>query len=135
MGVEKNRAAEARDRKRGRAASKIWNAEFVGYINPELTEDEKETYDAWAASEGFWEALEAFPDDGINLSLKKEPKTGGFLASGTQRRPDSPNAGFVVTARGGAASTALGRLLFTLKILSHYEKWSERQKRPAADRW
>ena len=111
------------------------NAEFRGYVNLNLSEDEKERYPAWAASGAYWEALEGFTEAGVNLSLKRERKTGGFLASGTQRAADSPNAGLCVTARGRDASTALGRLLFCLTILSKKERWEDTQPLANPDRW
>jgi len=111
------------------------NAEFRGYINLELTDAQKETYPAWVASDGYWQALEGFTADGVNLSLKRERRTGGFLASATQRSPSSPNAGLCVTARGKEATVALGRLLFCLTILSRKERWEETQALSNPDRW
>ncbi len=111
------------------------NAEFRGYINLDLTEDQKGMYPTWAASGALWEALEAFTESGVNLSLKRERKTGGFMGSATQRAPDSPNAGLCVTARGKDASTALGRLLFCLTILSKKERWEDTQPLANPDRW
>jgi hypothetical protein len=73
--------------------------------------------------------------DGVNLSLKLDPKGGGFLASATQRRADSPNAGLVVTARGRDAATAWGRCLFCLALLGHKERWEDTQPLANPDRW
>lgn len=111
------------------------NAEFRGYINLDLTEDQKATYPAWAASEAFWSALEAFTEGGVNLSLKRERKTGGFMASATQRDPESVNAGLCVTARGKDAATAFGRVLFCLTLLSKKERWEDVQPMSNPDRW
>lgn len=111
------------------------NAEFRGYINVSLTDEQKGHYSAWAAGAAYWEALEGFVEAGVNLSLKREPKTGGFLASGTQRDPNSPNAGLCVTARAQLPSTALGRLLFTLTYLALKERWEDTQPLSSPDRW
>ncbi len=111
------------------------NADFRGYINLDLSDDQKERYLAWAQSEAYWQALEGFTDQGVNLSLKRERKTGGFLASATQRDPDSPNAGLCVTARGKEAAVALGRVLYILTILSRKERWEETQPLANPDRW
>jgi hypothetical protein len=111
------------------------SANFRGYVNLTLTEDQKEHYPVWAASEAYWNALEGFAEIGVNLSLKRERKSGGFLASGTQRDPDSPNAGLCVTARGKDASTAFGRLLFCLTVLSAKERWEDVQPMSDPDRW
>jgi len=111
------------------------NADFRGYINLELSETQKAAYPSWSQSGAYWEALEAFTDAGVNLSLKRERKTGGFLASATQRDPDSPNAGLCVTARGKDAGTAFGRVLFILTLLSHKERWEDTQPLSNPDRW
>lgn len=112
-----------------------WDAPFRGYINLSLDAAQKANYDKWAAGEGYWEALEGFTSGGVNLSLKWVPKEECFLASATQRRADSPNAGLVVTARGRAASTALGRVLYSLTILAHHERWEDTQPLADPDRW
>lgn len=124
--------------KAARKSSKVvkgWDAEFRGYINLNLSDEQKAGYEAWAESASFWEALEAFTGDGCNLSLKWVGKEGHFLASATQRREDSPNAGLVVTARGKSAGTALGRVLFTLTILARHERWEDTQPLADPDRW
>lgn len=111
------------------------NAEFRGYINLELSDAQKQTYTAWATSASFWEALEGFTHDGVNISLKRERKTGGFIASATQRDPNSPNAGLCVTARGKDAATAWGRVLFCLTVLSKKGRWEDTQPLSNPDRW
>lgn len=112
-----------------------YDAVFKGYINLNLSTEQKAAFDSWAGGASPWEALEAHVADGVNLSLKVEPKSGGFLASATQRRVSSPNAGLVVTARGGDATKALLRVLFCLVILSHAERWEDVQPLADPDRW
>lgn len=121
-------------RKQGAMAGK-YDAAFRGYINLNLTDEQKATYDAWASGASLWEALEFHVADGVNISLKIDPKGGGFLASATQRREDSPNGGLVVTARGRDAATAWGRVLFCLTVLSHAERWEDVQPLANPDRW
>lgn len=111
------------------------NAEFRGYINVDLTDEQKEQYPRWSASASYWEALDGFTSIGVNLSLKREKKSEGYLASGTQRATDSPNAGLCVTARAKDAATALGRLLFILTVLSSSERWEDVQPLADPDRW
>ena len=111
------------------------DAAFRGYINLQLSADQKAAYDEWSGSASLWEALEGFCADGVNLSLKLDPRNEGYLASATQRRAASPNAGLVVTARARDAGTALGRLLFTLTVLSHAERWEDMQPIADPDRW
>ena len=112
-----------------------YSAEFRGYVNLSLSEEQKATFDKWAEGSSPWEALEGQVADGVNVSLKIEPKSGGFLASATQRRSGSPNAGLVVTARGSSAGKAFLRVLFCLTILSRKERWEETQPVADPDRW
>lgn len=112
-----------------------YDAVFRGYINLDLTAEQKESFPAWCEGGSPWEVLEASVSDGVNISLKIEPKSGGFIASATQRRVNSPNAGLVVTARAGDAGKALFRLLFCLVILSHAERWEQLSPMKDPDRW
>lgn len=135
MGVN-DRVDEAKHRKgKAKEDEAGWDAVFRGYLNVQLSEEEKEHYDEWAASASFEETLEGAVSAGVHVSLRYEVRSGGFLASGTQRREGTPNSGLVVTARARTASLALGRLLFTLAVLSHYERWEERQPMADPDRW
>lgn len=111
------------------------DAEFRGYVNVNLSDEQKANYDAWAQGQGYFETLEASVASGVNLSLKLDPKGGGYLASATQRNPASPNAGLVVTARGRDAVTAWGRVLFILTYLGHKERWEDTQPMADPDRW
>lgn len=120
--------------KRGKVGG-VDDAEFRGYLNVNLTAEQKGMYPAWAASSSYWEALQGFAESGVNLSLKRERKSGGFLASGTQRNPESVNAGLCVTARASNASDALGRLLFVLTGLSRSDRWEDVQPLADPDRW
>lgn len=111
------------------------NAEFRGYINLNLSADQKAQYPAWFAGSSPWEALEAFVGDGVNIALKREKGGEGFLASATHRREDSPNAGLCVTARGRDAATAFGRVLYCLTLLGHSERWEDLQPMADPERW
>lgn len=124
--------------KPARKPSKVgegWNAAFRGYINLNLTAEQKAPFEKWSESASFWEALEYHTFDGVNLSVKHVPSEQCYLASATQRREASPNAGLVVTARADGAAKALGRVLFCLVILSHAERWEDVQPLAAPDRW
>lgn len=111
------------------------DAVFRAYINVSLSAEQKEGYDDWVVSEYYWPMFDHMVSSGVNLSVKREPKTGGFVASGTMRDPESPNAGLVVTARGGDGATAFGRLLYTLAYLSTSERWEDIQPVVGADHW
>lgn len=111
------------------------NAEFRGYINVNLSDEQKEYYLAWSESASFWESLDAFVTDGVNIALRREKGGESFLASATQRREDSPNAGLCVTARGRDPATAFGRVLFILTYLGRSERWEDVQPLADPDRW
>lgn len=112
-----------------------YDAPFRGYINLVLSDAQREAFTSWADGGSLWEALAFHTGDGVNLSLKLDPKGEGFLASATQRREDSPNAGLVVTARGRSAEVAWCRVLYCLTVLSHAERWEDLQPLANPDRW
>jgi len=112
-----------------------YDAKFVGYVNYTPSADEKAVFDEWCDSASFWETLHASVEDGVNLSLKVDAKNSCYVASGTQRREASPNAGQVVTARASEPHKALARLLFILAILGRKESWSATAPVNDPDRW
>lgn len=132
---QNDRNFKERPAKQSSAVGKDNDAAFRGYINVSLSDEQKAAYEVWGASASVWEVLEASVSDGVNLSLKLDPKGGGYLASATQRRASSPNAGLVVTARGKDAATAWGRVLYILAILGHKPKWEDTQPLASPDRW
>lgn len=112
-----------------------YNAQFRGYINLVLSPDQKAAFDLWATSASVLDALDTMAGDGVHLTVKWDAKAKCYLASGTQRREDSPNAGLVVTARADNATKALFRLLYCLVVLSHAERWEDTQPMADPDRW
>jgi hypothetical protein len=119
----------------GRPVGSVYDAAFRGYINLNLSPEQKASFEAWSQGSSPWDVLEAQVADGVNIALKLDHKGGVFLASATQRRVGSPNAGLVVTARASEAGKALSRLLFCLVILSHQERWEDVQPLADPDRW
>lgn len=111
------------------------NAEFRGYINVNLSDEQKENYVAWATSSSYADAFEYQVSIGVNVSVKRSLKEGCYIASGTQRDESSPNAGLCVTARGKEAGVALGRLMFILTLLTKKERWEDTQGVANPDRW
>jgi hypothetical protein len=132
-GVEdaKHKDAPAKPRK----VAEGWDAAFRGYINLNLTDDQKEGHASWSTSPSVWDALERHTSDGVNLSLKWVAKEECFLASATMRREASPNAGLVVTARGRSAGVAFTRCLYCLEILGEADRWELIQPLADPDRW
>lgn len=112
-----------------------YDAPFRGYINVNLSDEQKSNYLAWAQTESPWDVFGAACADGVNIAIKYNPKERCFLASATQRREASPNAGLVCTARAREPQVAWGRLLFILAVLSHHERWEDTQPIADPDRW
>lgn len=136
MGTDKT--AYARKTKSTRTTSVVGEGDFApfrGYINLSLSDEEKKPFDAWAQSEDMWLVLELQIADGVGVAIKLDPKGNGYLASATQRRAGSPNAGLCVTARGGSAYVSLARLVFSLAILTRSPNWEDTQKMADPDRW
>lgn len=111
------------------------NAPFRGYINLNLSADEKAAYQAWATPDVVFGTFERAVVGGVNVSVKIDPRGAGVLASATQRRSSSVNAGLCVTARAGDAVTAFGRLMYLLNILERAESWEATQPMAEPDRW
>lgn len=111
------------------------DAPFVGYINVTLTPDEKAGLESWERGGGLWAVFGSAITDGVNVSIKREVKSGGYLASATQRRPNSPNAGLCVTARAKDPALAFSRLMYTLDILARSENWTDTADVANPDRW
>jgi hypothetical protein len=130
---EANHGSNA-DRKRGKVGEG-YDADFRGYINLELSASDKERFSVWVSSSDATEMLASAVEDGVNLSLKRDPRGSGFLASATQRRSNSPNAGLVATARAGEPNLALWRVVYVLSILYVTGHWEDRQKVADPDRW
>lgn len=111
------------------------NSPFRGYINVNLTDLEKQAYPEWAKPETVFEVFAAAVASGVNVSVKREVKSQGFLASGTQRDIHSVNAGLCVTARAKDPVTAFGRLMFILGVLNRSENWEDTAPLASPDRW
>lgn len=117
------------------AGASAGNAEFRGYINVNLTPEEKGAFAEWLDQDTFWTVLSGAVADGVNVAVKPDPKQAGFLASATQRREDSVNAGLCVTARAGSPELSLTRLAYILALLGRSERWEDTQPLADPDRW
>jgi hypothetical protein len=111
------------------------NAEFRGYINLSLSDEEKSAWEAWSVTPDVWACLDAQVEQGVNIAVKRERATNGYVASATQRDPSSPNAGLCVTARGRGAGVALTRVLWCLAVLGRSDRWEDTQPLANPDRW
>lgn len=111
-----------------------YNAAFRGYINLNLSDEQKDLMPAWLEASDMEEEIRTWCLEGCVLSMKLDPKTGNYVASGTQRDEHNPNAGLAVTARAGHPVKALYRLLYVLSILGH-ASWQEVHPMADPDRW
>jgi len=117
-----------------RKVGEAFDAEFKGFINLELSKAQRDQFVLWTEEVDLAERMGVHCTDGIVLSVKVDPKSGGFMASGTQRRVLSANAGLAVTARAKDPFTALWRLMFLLEILGG-GSWEDVQPVANPDRW
>lgn len=111
------------------------NAPFRGYINLSLADAEKTAYNKWATPDVVFAVFDRAVAEGVNVAIKPDPKGQGFLASATQRRESSVNAGLCVTARASDPVTAFGRLMYMVSILERSESWEDTQPVANPDRW
>lgn len=93
------------------------NAAFVGFVNVDLTDDDKKTFSKWVEQVSFGEALQLHIDDGCVISIKVDQRSGGYSAAATQRRESSVNAGLCINMRAGEPVRALQRLIFVLSAV------------------
>jgi len=111
-----------------------YNADFRGYINVNLSEEQRDHLPLWLENADVEKFCKAWCATGLVLSMKLDPKTGNFMASATQRNEQSHNAGLAVTARANSPVKALQRLLYILDILGA-GKWEDVQPMADPDRW
>lgn len=129
------------DNGKGKSSAKLaevgtrGDAAFRGYINLDLNKDEKAAYVKWASPDNVFAMFSIALEDGVQVATKPDPKQNGFLASATQRRTTSVNAGLCVTARASDPVTAFGRLMYLLSILARSESWEDTQPMANPDRW
>lgn len=111
----------------------VSSAQFRGFINLDLSDKQKADFPAWLDSIVQADFMDVVCTDGLVLSVKVDAKSGGYMASATQKREGSVNAGLACTARARDTVTALQRLLYTLALLG--EDWEAKQPVANPDRW
>lgn len=74
-------------------------AEFVGYVSLTLTEEHREKYEVWAATEqGIQDAHNDAFDLGYQLGIKRDVSDGTFSCSISCWDEKRPDAGIIYTA-------------------------------------
>jgi len=129
--MEKRR--EKTERETATSKRKI-EAKFAGYVNFEWNDLQKEAYAVWADKFNFWSELDAQTEKYRRISVGWDAYHQCYVASAFERDADSPNAGYICTARGVDSSTALSRLLFLISELMP-DEWVKPQSKPKQDLW
>jgi len=135
MGAFGDGASRKNKRSAAKKSGEEFGDDFKGWINVNLSDEEKETFGKWFEGAAFWENFVFFASDGCSLSVKPNTRDGGFLAVAVHRRVASPNYGLGVSARARTPDVALGRLIFVLTILNREESWEAVQPMADPDRW
>ena len=109
-------------------------AKFVGYVNFEWSDVQKEAFGIWVLKFNFWDELNAQTAKYRRISVGWDTYHQCYVASAFERDTDSPNAGYICTARGVDAATAVSRLLFLISELMP-DEWVKPQSKPKQDLW
>jgi len=100
------------------------DADFLGFLNVNLSDEEKAQFASWVSSAPVGELLTDLLDDGNVVSLKQDKKGKGYAAAITQRWAGSPNAGYCINMRADEPVKALTRMLFVVSVVLG-EDWKE----------
>lgn len=88
------------------------NTSFRGFVNVELTKEQRDAFSHWFDASLFWDAVHAFIMDGYKFSLKYEPKNETIACYMQTDNPDSPNSGLVLSMRHEFAWKAIARTVY-----------------------
>lgn len=136
MGQVDEAALARRDKRAARrSGGGAGQAEWRGYINVQLSDDDKAQFDEWMRGDDPWETLTEAALAGVVCSVKRDGEKRTFLASLTQRNAGSVNAGLCVTARGKSAGVALFRCVFLVARLGVSARWEDGAALADDDRW
>lgn len=130
--IKAEKRAKAADARAAKAAAQ---AEWRGYINVQLSAEEKAEFDDWMHLEEPWDRLTEAVENGCVVSLKKDGSSSAFLCSITQRTEGHVNAGLSITARSKEAGKALFRAVFLVARLGVQENWEQAAPLADDDRW
>lgn len=135
MGMNDRRQSAKEEKAVTRGLAPEGEAAWRGYINVDLTDAEKTEFVEWAMTDRPWQVLDNAVQAGVVITLKQNVRGGGCLASATQRRASSVNAGLCVTARASWSATALMRVVFLLERLGVASDWAAAHPLADPDRW
>lgn len=135
VGANDRKQSDKEERREQVRNKKGLSAEWRGYINVELSADEKAQFDEWMRGSDPWDVLQEVVASGCVVTIKLNAGSTGFLGSVTQRETSSVNAGLAVTARSSDATKALFRAMFLVAKLGVHADWAASQGVADPDRW
>lgn len=93
------------------------DAEFQGFINVTLSDEEKREFVEWVETIDLGALLASMLDEGNVLSVKQDKKGKGYASAITSRWAGSVNAGWCVNMRAGDPTTAIQRVVFVVSVI------------------
>lgn len=135
MGINDRRQTDMEHKRAERKLADHSDAQWRGYINVTLNDVEKAEYDDWVVLPTIWEQLGDVVMAGCVVTVKWVGAQGHFMASITQRNPESVNAGLCVTARSVDCGKALWRAVFLVLHLGLHSDWAAGRNVADPDRW
>jgi len=109
-------------------------AEWKGYINYEWSDAAKERFAVWLDETNLFNELDAHTAKGRKFTTGYDAYHKCMVATCFERDINSPNAGYIVTARGKEASTAQARLLYLISEEMPHE-WTKPSVIADVDKW
>lgn len=110
------------------------DAKFEGFVNVNLTGDEKAEFAGWVETADFAGLLSFVVEEGNVLSVKAGKEGKGFSAAVTCRWAKSTNAGWCVNMRADDPLKACWRVLFVVCVLLKGD-WREANARRGESDW
>lgn len=135
MGQNDRVRSTREDKAEARKKASVEQAQWRGYVNVELSKDDKVQFEAWTHTDDPWDVFAAAVACGYVVTVKENPNGTGAMASVTQRYAVHVNAGLCVTARASTPGVALLRVLFIVARLTVDGSWEEKAPVADPDRW
>jgi len=137
MGIVEDERDEKKARARQKRAEKPKSGvttDFRGFVNVDLSKEDKEGLADWLGSSDMWVKIDEVVRSGCRISVKPDPSGNACIASVNQTDPESANCGYVVTARAANGAEALCRIVYIVdEVLGAV--WTERGRVSDPDRW
>lgn len=106
--------------------SKRGNDNFKGFINYHMTDQRKKEADHFLLNFDIVGNVEKAIGEGYKFSLSLDARQGRFLCSMSTKSGD--NSGYILTARAGDITQALGRVMFLHIVVFDLGAWSDQQE-------